>query len=57
MTHAFFGTKVDIHSGGIDLLFPHHTNEISQCEAHNCAEWVKYWLHIGILWHYVYIDV
>ena len=30
MTHAYFGTKLDIHSGGIDLKFPHHTNEIAQ---------------------------
>jgi cysteinyl-tRNA synthetase len=30
MTHAYFGPKVDIHSGGIDLRFPHHTNEIAQ---------------------------
>lgn len=30
MTHAYFGKDVDIHSGGIDLLFPHHTNEVAQ---------------------------
>jgi len=30
MTHAFFGDRLDIHSGGIDLKFPHHTNEIAQ---------------------------
>lgn len=30
MTHAYFGPNVDIHSGGIDLRFPHHTNEIAQ---------------------------
>lgn len=30
MTHACFGSTLDIHSGGIDLLFPHHTNEIAQ---------------------------
>jgi cysteinyl-tRNA synthetase len=30
MTHAYFGDRVDIHSGGIDLRFPHHTNEIAQ---------------------------
>jgi cysteinyl-tRNA synthetase len=30
MTHSFFGANVDIHSGGIDLAFPHHTNEIAQ---------------------------
>lgn len=30
MTHSYFGAAVDIHSGGIDLKFPHHTNEIAQ---------------------------
>ena len=30
MTYSYFGNKLDIHSGGIDLLFPHHTNEIAQ---------------------------
>lgn len=34
MTHALFGPNLDVHSGGIDLKFPHHTNEIAQCEAH-----------------------
>jgi cysteinyl-tRNA synthetase len=30
MTHSLFGTEIDIHSGGVDLKFPHHTNEIAQ---------------------------
>lgn len=30
MTHAYFGSRLDIHSGGVDLKFPHHTNEIAQ---------------------------
>ena len=34
MTHSLFGPNLDVHSGGIDLKFPHHTNEIAQCEAH-----------------------
>lgn len=51
VTHALFGPEVDIHSGGIDLLFPHHTNEIAQCEAHNGRhEWVRHWLHMGHLY-------
>lgn len=37
MTHSLFGPKLDLHSGGIDLKFPHHTNEIAQCEAHCCG--------------------
>jgi len=39
---------LDIHSGGIDLAFPHHDNEIAQAEAHlECAQWVNYFLHAG----------
>ena len=33
MTHHLLGDRLEIHSGGIDLCFPHHTNEIAQCEA------------------------
>ena len=41
---------LDIHSGGIDLRFPHHDNEIAQCEAYfNCQQWVNYFLHTGHL--------
>ncbi|KAF0763604.1 putative cysteine--tRNA ligase, mitochondrial [Aphis craccivora] len=46
----YFGSSVDIHSGGIDLLFPHHENEEAQCCAyHNVDDWVKYWIHSGHL--------
>lgn len=51
MTFAHFGSKLDIHSGGIDLKFPHHTNEIAQSECH-CSgrgDWVELWLHTGHL--------
>lgn len=34
MTHAVFGGGLDVHAGGVDLAFPHHCNEIAQCEAH-----------------------
>ena len=53
VTHSYFGSKMDIHSGGIDLQFPHHTNEIAQCAAHSCsapADWVKFWIHTGHLY-------
>lgn len=53
MTNSYFGSKLDIHSGGIDLQFPHHTNEIAQCSAYNCiapSEWVKFWIHTGHLY-------
>lgn len=41
---------MDIHSGGIDLQFPHHVNEIAQAEAHcGCQQWVHYFIHAGHL--------
>uniref|UniRef100_A0A1L8DFF5 Cysteine--tRNA ligase, cytoplasmic n=1 Tax=Nyssomyia neivai TaxID=330878 RepID=A0A1L8DFF5_9DIPT len=44
------GTMLDIHTGGADLKFPHHDNELAQSEAFTgCAEWVKYFLHTGHL--------
>ncbi|XP_048388406.1 probable cysteine--tRNA ligase, mitochondrial isoform X2 [Stegostoma tigrinum] len=47
---SVFGNKLDIHSGGIDLAFPHHENEIAQCEAyHQCEQWGNYFLHSGHL--------
>lgn len=50
MASILFGNKVDIHTGGIDLLFPHHENEEAQCcSYHDCQQWVNYWLHIGHL--------
>ncbi|XP_025220509.1 probable cysteine--tRNA ligase, mitochondrial isoform X3 [Theropithecus gelada] len=45
-----FGSQLDIHSGGIDLAFPHHENEIAQCEVfHQCEQWGNYFLHSGHL--------
>ncbi|XP_043434316.1 probable cysteine--tRNA ligase, mitochondrial isoform X1 [Prionailurus viverrinus] len=45
-----FGSRLDIHSGGMDLAFPHHENEIAQCEAfHQCRQWGNYFLHSGHL--------
>ncbi|PPQ84596.1 hypothetical protein CVT25_015799 [Psilocybe cyanescens] len=50
MASAIFGDNMDIHSGGIDLAFPHHDNEMAQSEAyHNCKSWVNYFLHTGHL--------
>ncbi|KAF8893454.1 tRNA synthetases class I (C) catalytic domain-containing protein [Infundibulicybe gibba] len=50
MASAIFGDNMDIHSGGIDLAFPHHDNEIAQSEAyHNCGSWVNYFIHTGHL--------
>ncbi|XP_012666966.1 probable cysteine--tRNA ligase, mitochondrial isoform X2 [Otolemur garnettii] len=50
MASMVFGGQLDIHSGGIDLAFPHHENEIAQCEAfHQCRQWGNYFLHSGHL--------
>jgi cysteinyl-tRNA synthetase len=47
------GLPIDIHGGGHDLIFPHHTNEIAQsCAAHgakDAAEYARYWMHNGFL--------
>lgn len=43
-----FGSHLDIHTGGIDLAFPHHENEIAQSEVfHQCPQWGNYFLHSG----------
>ena len=50
MSYSIFGESLDIHSGGIDLKFPHHDNEIAQTEAHdNSKQWINYFLHTGHL--------
>jgi cysteinyl-tRNA synthetase len=43
------GKTVDIHGGGTELVFPHHENEILQSEAYNDAQFVRYWMHNGLL--------
>ncbi|MBQ7727412.1 MAG: cysteine--tRNA ligase [Clostridia bacterium] len=40
------GERLDIHCGGIDNAFPHHTNEIAQCEAYLGHKWCNYWIHV-----------
>jgi cysteinyl-tRNA synthetase len=49
MSMKYLGESFDIHSGGIDLVFPHHENEIAQSEAATGKQFVKYWLHNGWL--------
>ncbi|KAK9480050.1 tRNA synthetases class I (C) catalytic domain-containing protein [Lipomyces japonicus] len=50
MASEVIGSQMDIHSGGIDLAFPHHDNELAQSEAyHECKQWVNYFLHTGHL--------
>jgi len=47
MINKLFGSKVDIHSGGVDLKFPHHENEIAQSIALNNNYIANYWMHNG----------
>ncbi|CDW56465.1 cysteinyl tRNA synthetase, cytoplasmic [Trichuris trichiura] len=50
MATAICGQKLDIHSGGFDLRFPHHDNELAQTEAYyGIDQWVNYFLHAGTL--------
>jgi cysteinyl-tRNA synthetase len=44
MAHKYLGRVFDIHGGGIDLIFPHHENEIAQAEAYG-DEFARYWVH------------
>lgn len=41
----YLGQNLDIHCGGVDNIFPHHTNEIAQSEAYLGHSWCKYWIH------------
>ncbi len=49
MSMGLLGNHFDIHGGGMDLLFPHHENEIAQSEAATGEKFVNYWLHNGYL--------
>ncbi|NDD58159.1 MAG: cysteine--tRNA ligase [Chlamydiae bacterium] len=45
MAMNLLGESIDIHVGGVDNMFPHHENEIAQCEAFSEKHFVKHWLH------------
>ena len=48
MSEKFLGKNFDIHGGGLDLIFPHHENEIAQsCCANQVEKFANYWLHNG----------
>ena len=47
MINKLFGSKIDIHAGGVDLKFPHHENEIAQSMAINNNHIANYWMHNG----------
>ncbi|OQO13929.1 hypothetical protein B0A48_00804 [Cryoendolithus antarcticus] len=57
MASDVLGKQIDIHSGGVDLAFPHHDNELAQSEAYWCEQghvdpknqWVNYFIHMGHL--------
>lgn len=49
MSMKYLGEHFDIHSGGIDLVFPHHQNEIAQSEGATGKRFVNYWLHCAYL--------
>ena len=45
MSMKYLGETFDIHAGGIDLVFPHHENEIAQSEGATGKQFVRYWIH------------
>jgi L-cysteine:1D-myo-inositol 2-amino-2-deoxy-alpha-D-glucopyranoside ligase len=49
MAGKFLGETVDIHAGGADLIFPHHESEIAQAEPLSGRDFVRYWMHIGMV--------
>jgi cysteinyl-tRNA synthetase len=49
MSSKLLGDSIDIHGGGLDLMFPHHENELAQSESSSGKTFVKYWLHNGLM--------
>ncbi|MFC1461442.1 cysteine--tRNA ligase [Verrucomicrobiota bacterium] len=49
MSMKYLGPSFDIHTGGVDNIFPHHEDEIAQSEAATGQKFVKYWMHCGYL--------
>ncbi|MFQ5589902.1 MAG: cysteine--tRNA ligase [Phycisphaerae bacterium] len=48
MSSRYLGESFDIHGGGLDLVFPHHENEIAQSESATGKPFAKYWMHHGL---------
>ena len=46
MAMQYLGETLDIHTGGVDNLFPHHTNEIAQSEGVTARPFANFWLHV-----------
>lgn len=49
MAEKFLGDTLDMHAGGLDLIFPHHENEIAQSEGLHNKQFVNYWMHNGFV--------
>jgi len=49
MSKKLLGSKIDIHGGGIDLLFPHHENEIAQSESRSSTNFANFWVHNNLI--------
>lgn len=49
MAGKYLGKTLDIHGGGLDLVFPHHENEIAQSEAYSGQPFANYWIHNGLV--------
>jgi len=49
MSCKYLGNSFDLHSGGVDLIFPHHENEIAQSEGCNGEKFVRHWFHVAHL--------
>jgi cysteinyl-tRNA synthetase len=49
MSQRYLGPTFDIHGGGLDLVFPHHENEIAQSECGNGQPMARYWMHNGLM--------
>ncbi len=49
MSMKYLGETIDIHSGGLDLIFPHHENEIAQSEGATGKTFARYWIHNGFI--------
>jgi cysteinyl-tRNA synthetase len=49
MAYDTLGPAIDIHGGGLDLVFPHHENEVAQSECAHKVRYARYWMHNGLL--------
>lgn len=49
LAYRYLGEHLDLHGGGIDIIFPHHENEIAQSEGRFDKQFVQYWVHNGLI--------